>query len=91
MREIRQSGSEGGGNGTTGPPYPYHDFAVVARSKDVGGRPSPAMTRGGRCRRGVSLFRAPGIIAARKKMCPRQPHPVMRPPGQAPGGRLRSA
>ena len=28
MREIRQSGSEGGGNGTTGPPYPYHDFAA---------------------------------------------------------------
>jgi hypothetical protein len=23
MREIRLSGSEGGGNGTTGPPYPY--------------------------------------------------------------------
>jgi hypothetical protein len=23
MREIRQSGSEGGGTGTTGPPYPY--------------------------------------------------------------------
>jgi len=23
MREIRQSGSEGGGNGNTGPPYPY--------------------------------------------------------------------
>ena len=26
MREIRQSGSEGGGVGTTGAPYPYHDF-----------------------------------------------------------------
>ena len=24
MREIRTSGSEGGGNGTTEPPYPYH-------------------------------------------------------------------
>ena len=23
MREIRTSGSEGGGTGTTGPPYPY--------------------------------------------------------------------
>jgi hypothetical protein len=23
MREIRKSGSEGGGAGTTGPPYPY--------------------------------------------------------------------
>jgi hypothetical protein len=27
MREIRTSGSEGGGTGTTGPPYPYHAFA----------------------------------------------------------------
>ena len=26
MREIRLSGSEGGGNGTTEPPYPYHGF-----------------------------------------------------------------
>ena len=33
MREIRQSGSEGGGNGTTGPPYPYHDFGAIAPSK----------------------------------------------------------
>jgi len=32
MREIRQSGSEGGGHGTTGPPYPYHDSA--ARTKE---------------------------------------------------------
>jgi hypothetical protein len=23
MREIRKSGSEGGGTGKTGPPYPY--------------------------------------------------------------------
>ena len=28
MREIRQSGSEGGGNGTTGPPNPYYRGAV---------------------------------------------------------------
>jgi|HubBroStandDraft_5_1064220.scaffolds.fasta_scaffold1704495_2 hypothetical protein len=28
MRETRQSGSEGGGVGTTGAPYPYHDFAT---------------------------------------------------------------
>jgi hypothetical protein len=27
MREICTSGSEGGGAGTTGAPYPYHDFA----------------------------------------------------------------
>ncbi len=33
MREIRQSGSEGGGNGTTGPPYPYHDFAAWHEEK----------------------------------------------------------
>ncbi len=26
MREICTSGSEGGGAGTTGAPYPYHDF-----------------------------------------------------------------
>jgi len=30
MREIRLSGSEGGGGGTTGSPYPYHDFPVAA-------------------------------------------------------------
>jgi hypothetical protein len=24
MRETRQSGSEGGGTGSAGPPYPYH-------------------------------------------------------------------
>jgi hypothetical protein len=35
MRETRQSGSEGGGIGTTGPPYPYHDFA--ARNKESRG------------------------------------------------------
>jgi hypothetical protein len=28
MREIRLSGSEGGGNGTTEPPYPYHGLRV---------------------------------------------------------------
>jgi hypothetical protein len=27
MRETRQSGSEGGGIGTTDPPYPYHGCA----------------------------------------------------------------
>ncbi len=26
MREIRSSGSEGGGTGSTGPPYPYHQI-----------------------------------------------------------------
>jgi len=30
MREIRQSGSEGGGTGkSTGPPYPYHALAPL--------------------------------------------------------------
>jgi len=33
MREICQSGSEGGGVGTTGAPYPYH--ACAARSKKI--------------------------------------------------------
>jgi hypothetical protein len=33
MREICTSGSEGGGAGTTGAPYPYHDFAVQDRRK----------------------------------------------------------
>jgi len=28
MREICTSGSEGGGAGTTGTPYPYHNFAA---------------------------------------------------------------
>ena len=34
MRETRQSGSEGGGAGTTGSPYPYcphTEFGKVAR------------------------------------------------------------
>ncbi len=30
MREIRTSGSEGGGTGTTGPPYPYLPVALRA-------------------------------------------------------------
>ncbi len=30
MREIRQSGSEGGGNGMTGPPYPYYRGTAAA-------------------------------------------------------------
>jgi hypothetical protein len=29
MREIRQSGSEGGGGGAS--PYPYHDFACCTK------------------------------------------------------------
>ena len=29
MREIRTSGSEGGGNGTTEPPYPYRRGMVL--------------------------------------------------------------
>ena len=29
MRETRKSGSEGGGAGKTGAPYPYHPPAVV--------------------------------------------------------------
>ena len=33
MREIRQSGSEGGGAGkSTGPPYPYYACAPSGRS-----------------------------------------------------------
>jgi hypothetical protein len=28
MREIRQSGSEGGGDGTTVSPYPYPNYAA---------------------------------------------------------------
>ena len=39
MREICTSGSEGGGAGTTGAPYPYHDFAVCIEGKTwVAGR-----------------------------------------------------
>jgi hypothetical protein len=37
MREIRLSGSEGGGNGTTGPPYPYYPPTVEARMAVTGG------------------------------------------------------
>src|SRR3954453_23710281 len=34
MREIRQSGSEGGGTGnSTGPPYPYHSWAPPEPSR----------------------------------------------------------
>jgi len=40
MREIRQSGSEGGGAGvTTGPPYPYAGWPAVALSFDLLGWP----------------------------------------------------
>jgi hypothetical protein len=35
MREIRQSGSEGGGTGTTGPPYPYHYSFVRAEKSSM--------------------------------------------------------
>jgi len=31
MREICTSGSEGGGAGTTGAPYPYHDWRWCVR------------------------------------------------------------
>jgi hypothetical protein len=34
MREIRTSGSEGGGTGTTGPPYPYIHAAPRAQDGD---------------------------------------------------------
>ena len=33
MREICTSGSEGGGAGTTGAPYPYHDFVTFRAGK----------------------------------------------------------
>ena len=33
MREIRTSGSEGGGAGTTGAPYPYHGFPSLHAAK----------------------------------------------------------
>jgi hypothetical protein len=32
MREICTSGSEGGGAGTTGAPYPYHVFDAERRT-----------------------------------------------------------
>jgi len=38
MREICTSGSEGGGAGTTGAPYPYHAFA--ARTQERRGWPA---------------------------------------------------
>jgi hypothetical protein len=38
MREIRQSGSEGGGGGAS--PYPYHRGKVLAEMAGTG----PAMT-----------------------------------------------
>ena len=40
MRETRQSGSEGGGAGTTGSPYPYYSSTVPREMA----RSSPAMT-----------------------------------------------
>ena len=57
MREICQSGSEGGGVGTTGAPYPYHGCA--ARSKktvDAGLRRHDA-EGGGR----ASIIMLPGM------------------------------
>jgi len=43
MREIRTSGSEGGGAGTTGPPYPYR------QSDPSGLKPTSRRTRGEGC------------------------------------------
>ena len=40
MREICTSGSEGGGAGTTGAPYPYHVYA--ARTQERRGWPASA-------------------------------------------------
>lgn len=40
MREICTSGSEGGGAGTTGAPYPYHVYA--ARTEESRGWPASA-------------------------------------------------
>ena len=41
MREIRLSGSEGGGTGnSTGPPYPYHAYAPVGGFPSFGCLPS---------------------------------------------------
>jgi hypothetical protein len=38
MREIRQSGSEGGGAGnSTGSPYPYRDLGPLARKSCLNG------------------------------------------------------
>ena len=49
MREIPQSGSEGGGVGTTGAPYPCHDYAVWHEGKTWVTGPSPVMTQGRTC------------------------------------------
>jgi hypothetical protein len=35
MREIRTSGSEGGGTGTTGPPYPYRKSGPLGLNPDL--------------------------------------------------------
>jgi hypothetical protein len=45
MREICTSGSEGGGAGTTGAPYPYHVYAAqtdvyAARTEESRGWPA---------------------------------------------------
>jgi hypothetical protein len=50
MREIRKSGSEGGGTGTTGPPYPYFaaEFATSPTSRSpIGYAPSRAVLQRG--------------------------------------------
>jgi hypothetical protein len=45
MRETRQPGSEGGGVGTTGAPYPYHDFPLRNAAKSwMAGRSMPPGT-----------------------------------------------
>ncbi len=50
MREICTSGSEGGGAGTTGAPYPITTF-FAASSEVVDSQPSPAMAQGDVVRR----------------------------------------
>jgi len=45
MREIRQSGSEGGGDSVS--PYPYHELLGWIKGKSWVTGPSPVMTQEG--------------------------------------------
>jgi hypothetical protein len=55
MREIRTSGSEGGGAGITGPPYPYYSCGpsglnTKANLAVLSGAPHRAASRCATCR-----------------------------------------
>ena len=86
MREIRTSGSEGGGAGnSTGSPYPYHAVAPCGASKGRAlVRPLDFRDRHKAVRMGPSVFRMSPLDFRHRplvlRLCPRAQPPVVSPP-----------